>query len=135
MHLSPAQPRVLDCAVYGHTCRTVLAVGPRATCAGSRHTWAIIIDCRPILQGWHYVATAGDVDFDRLEEELGELAPPFWKLVLANRPAGEGPHPVADGQTFVAELRVSYEDVYAAIDETDSRPDSMPPCRIVRRPC
>ena len=127
MHLSPAQPRVLDCAVYGHTCRTVLAVGPRATCAGSRHTWAIIIDCRPILQGWHYVATAGDVDFDRLEEELGELAPPFWKLVLANRPAGEGSHPVVDGQTFVAELRFNYEDVYAVIDDTDSRPDSVPP--------
>ena len=119
MHLSPAQPRVLDCAVYGHVCRTVLAVGRRPPNSEGGCTWAIVIDCRPILQGWHYVATAGVVDFDRLEVELGELAPPFWELFIANRPAGAGHHSVCDGQVFVAEFRARRQAFYPEDDISD----------------
>ena len=119
MHLSPAQPRVLHCAVYGHVCRTVLAVGRRAPHSDGGCTWAIVVDCRPILQGWHYVATAGVVDFDRLEAELGEQAPPFWELFIANRPAGAGHHSVCDGQVFVAEFRARRQVFYPEGDISD----------------
>ena len=127
MHLSPAQPRVLDCAVYGHVCRTVLAVGRRPPNSEGGCTWAIVVDCRPILQGWHYVATAGVVDFDRLEVELGELAPPFWELFIVNRPAGAGHHSVCDGQVFVAEFRARRQEFYPEgdiFDEVSASQDS-----------
>ena len=127
MHLSPAQPRVLDCAVYGHVCRTVLAVGRRPPNSEGGCTWAIVIDCRPILQGWHYVATAGVVDFDRLEVELGELAPPFWELFIANRPAGAGHHSVCDGQVFVAEFRARRQVFYPEDDISDEVSASQDP--------
>ena len=122
--LSLSFARVLDCAVYGHVCRTVLAVGRRPPNSEGGCTWAIVVDCRPILQGWHYVATAGVVDFDRLEVELGELAPPFWELFIVNRPAGAGHHSVCDGQVFVAEFRARRQEF--SISLTRCQPHKTP---------
>ncbi|CAE7220796.1 unnamed protein product [Symbiodinium sp. CCMP2592] len=112
LNLVPTRPRINDCAVYGHVCRAVLAVGGANIHADGVSACAVVIDCRPLLQGWHYRETTGSLDFDALEAELSEFAPLFWEVVLTDRPAGPGLHEVTAGQLYTAVYRARREDLF-----------------------
>ncbi|CAE7629604.1 unnamed protein product [Symbiodinium sp. CCMP2456] len=105
LQLCPAKPRVEDCTVFGWPCRTVLGVGLNTV-----DSVFVIVDCRPIMQGWSLVRTRGQVAVRDLLEDLGVLAPSFWEPIVHSNayfaPQTEGVLHVTEGQVVVIEYRL-----------------------------
>ena len=59
LRLFPAKPRIYDAALNGLPCTTVMAFED-ADYAASRTLCAILLDARPILQGWHMLFASLD---------------------------------------------------------------------------
>ena len=96
----PASPAVTDCTTFGHVCRTVLAVGTQLSAS-----FFVLIDCRPIMQGWLLCRSTGLLDIAEVIEQLGTFAPMFWSLAIcvdAGPPAIAGQVAAASGQVFTA---------------------------------
>ena len=96
--IQPTSPRVQDCQVFGYTCRAVVAVGPNAV-----NAFYVVVDCRPLMQGWNCFLTSGTLDILAVYEELGVFAPPGWYVRLCEVSEAASTVPVRPGQLFVAE--------------------------------
>ena len=86
LQLCPAQPRIQDVQIYGRRCRTVAAVGTSLTPHDPDHDIAGILDCRPILEGWHRVATNGGcLDVGALRRAFSQNAPEGFSVWQTSR--------------------------------------------------
>ncbi|CAE7364014.1 unnamed protein product [Symbiodinium sp. CCMP2592] len=101
--LYPARPRVTDAVVDGHTCRAVVAADAVQTTNRPSDHHVILIDCRPLMQGWRvHTVQGGHVHVDRLREALAHLAPEPHSLYLPDVPIGDNLFRVAPGTVLVA---------------------------------
>ena len=107
VYIQPAQPRLQDSQVFGYACRTVIAVGPQTPSA-----FYVIVDCRPLMQGWSCFLTAGSLDVETIRTDLGEFAPPGWHVQLRNVPSAARVVQAHEGQVFIAEYAQVPEDDY-----------------------
>ena len=84
--IQPAVPPVTGVLVTGFPCQAVYCVsGPEDLAAAERIEYLVlsVVDCRPILQGWHLLGTSqGLVDRASLVDFLSTFAPPGWRLYL-----------------------------------------------------
>ena len=96
--IQPTSPRVQDCQVFGYTCRSVTAVGSNAV-----NACYVVVDCRPLMQGWNCFSTSGTLDILDVHDDLGAFAPPGWYVRLCEVPEAATTVPVRSGQLFVAE--------------------------------
>ena len=84
LQLCPAQPRIQDVQIYGRRCRTVAAVGTSLTPHDPDHDIVGILDCRPILEGWHRVATNGGcLDIGALRRVFSQNAPEGFSVCFS----------------------------------------------------
>ena len=75
--LSPASPQIEDASLYGRHCKTVIAVGHSPRRDAEQSDVVGLLDCRPILEGWHRLPSeAGRVDLEALRHMLDQAAPP-----------------------------------------------------------
>ncbi|CAE7407103.1 unnamed protein product [Symbiodinium microadriaticum] len=100
MVVCPAVPSVADCTVFGHLCRTALAVGLR-----TRSSTFVLVDCRPIMEGWTLWPADNPVEVEEIIEQIGNFAPLFWSLALLvdrGPPLTNGRLRVRPGQVLTA---------------------------------
>ena len=121
--LVPASPRIPDCTVYGCVCRTAFAVGIRQD-----PRFLVIVDCRPIMQGWDQICTTGEVDLEEIHAERGAFAPPFWELAIHLMNGVDitalPTVVLTSGQVLVLSYRpVGDDDAFAAQDDFSGFPD------------
>ncbi|CAE7699183.1 unnamed protein product [Symbiodinium sp. CCMP2456] len=102
MRLYASQPPPADASLNGVVCRSVVAVGVVSFVAQSRDWHLILLDCRPIEDGWRtYHAYAGIVDVDRLLDEIGSEAPLGWHAHLLGDLPQTGELTTVPGQVIV----------------------------------
>ena len=118
----PAQPRIADAAVRGWPCLTVIAA---ASTAGKPNAPAhlVLVDCRPLLQGWFVTwAIEGWVNVRLLQEELAAFAPPGLQVELHGARVHQGWLHLAPGNWVTA----YYIGIEAARTVLSLAPDHMP---------
>ncbi|CAE7843562.1 unnamed protein product, partial [Symbiodinium necroappetens] len=111
MQITPSDPQIVDCEVYGIACRTVLAALPQAG-----HRFGVLVDCRPLLQGWLVLCSSGVVTFPELEQDIGTFVPPHWELHVHPEPLPDGRILVRPGQILIAMYR-PWVPILPAMDE------------------
>ncbi|CAE7236785.1 unnamed protein product [Symbiodinium sp. CCMP2592] len=101
----PSSPRVTNVALEGVHCRTVLAVTDVSTVTPSGRAFLIMIDCRPLLQGWRTIfITDGHLHVESTRDAIQTVAPQAFAVVFPEIPTGEALYPVLPGQVLLAEV-------------------------------
>ena len=94
LQLFPAHPRPQNASINGVPCRTVVAVGERECAALDTERHQVLLDCRPIEEGWKAVfAHFGQLDLRAIASDLSECCPPGWRVSFS-------PNQGADGWVF-----------------------------------
>ena len=98
-----ARPRVRDAAVRGWPCDTVIAAASTAGRPAHYPAHLILVDCRPMLQGWFVTwAEDGWLNIRLITEALGAFAPAGWAVALSGIPAQAGWMRLEPGQWATA---------------------------------
>ncbi|CAE7935509.1 rsmH, partial [Symbiodinium necroappetens] len=118
--ITPAVPRVSDCTVIGLTCRTVLAAGH-----GAPGAIFVIVDCRPLLQGWYRHYSGPQLDLAALLADLGEFTPLGWTVALFCSDGSPAGPLVVSGQVLTAAY-VPAEDAGFEMGSVPQDPPSEP---------
>ncbi|CAE7362443.1 hemA, partial [Symbiodinium microadriaticum] len=110
---------IANASLYGRHCKAVVAVGHSPRRDAEQRDVVGLLDCRPILEGWHRLPSdVGRVDLEMLRRMLDQAAPPGYHVHFT----GCGRHWtwlwINRGQV----VRVSYE------------PDSHPPTSATGTP-
>ena len=101
--ICPASPRVVDAAVDGYPCRTVLAVANKTLFGASHAEFLFVVDCRQLMQGWLCFTAATDrVLAETVLEPLNEEAPLGWRVAVNGISAGYALLSVFPGAVFKA---------------------------------
>ena len=131
----PAQPRISDAAVRGWPCRTVLAAAS-TTGQPTDPAHLVLVDCRPLLQGWFVTwAVRGWVNERLLKEDLEAFAPPGLQVELHGDQIQQGWIYLAPGN-WVTAYYVAVRTVSPAscdIGDMSSPPARVHPCVPARK--
>ena len=101
--LEPARPRLDDAAVRGWPCRTAVAAASRQSGPTHAPSHLVMIDCRPLLQGWFVTwAPHGLLNARLLQEELEAFAPAGHVVALQGAHPVDGWYRLAPGQWLTA---------------------------------
>ncbi|CAE7843773.1 hypothetical protein AK812_SmicGene27741 [Symbiodinium microadriaticum] len=84
LSLQPARPPVDDAAFCGWDCITVIAAGESHRQDSHDLEQAGLLDCRPLLSGWHRLVTRkGWVYLDPIKAALSFHTPPGWTVHIS----------------------------------------------------
>ena len=113
-HLTTAQatsPRVLDVSLEGYACRGVAAVSGDLTSIpippGRLRTgvFLTVVDCRPILQGWHLLfVTDGTYPLDELLDLFSVFVPDGYRPLITGAPLVGGRFQLRPGLVLTAQF-------------------------------
>ncbi|CAE7500106.1 hypothetical protein AK812_SmicGene41735 [Symbiodinium microadriaticum] len=119
LSITPADPRVLDAAVDGHVCRTVLAAIPNDFIREAGALFCIVVDCRQLLQGWMcFRVPSHNIIAEDILGTLNEEAPLGWRTSIDGILTGYTRLQVAAGQVLTARYVVDEGPRAAAVPET-----------------
>ena len=106
--LIPAQPRVMNAALDGLPCRTVLVVGTKPAADDAPVVW-VIIDARDLFAGWYsYQTTSGIVSSPALLAAVHHTLPDGWQARLVDVSSDTESFEAQPGQVFqVVAVRVT----------------------------
>ncbi|CAE7222840.1 unnamed protein product, partial [Symbiodinium necroappetens] len=114
-----AYPRVTDCAVLGYHCQDVIAVIPHEAWPDGARPTAVLLDCRPIQQGWAlFLAADCLVSHSSLIYELDTFVPMGWQVQIDPIDIEDGNFTVAPGTVLV----VSYVPQTTDEESSPARP-------------
>ncbi|CAE7193595.1 unnamed protein product, partial [Symbiodinium microadriaticum] len=83
--LQPAQPAVDDAVDYGWPCVTVVAAGENIRQDSANSEQVGLLDCRPLLSGWHRLTTrAGWISLEPIRAALSLHVPTGWTLSFSD---------------------------------------------------
>ena len=103
--IQAARPRPTNVELQGYRCRSVLAVSCRPRGASTNTGYHILVDGRPILEGWSTITLQQRyIHLDDLFEVLDVLSPPGWVPQLGLTSDGYGFVHLVAGQVIVAEF-------------------------------
>ena len=103
--IQAARPRPTNVELQGYRCRSVLAVSCRPRGASTNTGYHILVDGRPILEGWSTITLQQRyIHLDHLFEVLTVLSPPGWVPQLGLTSDGHGFVHLVAGQVIVAEF-------------------------------
>ena len=84
VRLCPSQPIIRDAQLHGRSCRAVATVTSSPHLRPAQDDAAAILDCRPILEGWRRVETAGGcLDLEALRHIFERTAPEGFQVCFS----------------------------------------------------
>ncbi|OLP88180.1 hypothetical protein AK812_SmicGene30510 [Symbiodinium microadriaticum] len=99
--LVPAAPRVVDAAVNGRPCRTVLAGLSRSLLPDG--AFCVFVDCRAIHRGWLCMpARHGRLPIAEVKDVIDDDGPPGWITTVIGRTAEHDVLVVEPGSVLIA---------------------------------
>ena len=100
--IQAARPRPTDTEIQGFHCRSVLAVSIRNHSDPASRGYKILLDGRPILEGWSMLTVPHrSLSMQQLLEGLDTVAPHGWKIHLNTLPDSHGHLHLVAGQVLV----------------------------------
>ena len=115
IRLFAAQPRPRDVAIQGVNCRTALAVGVNDGTASTPAWHCVVLDCRPIQEGWRALRVFdGRFNAEALIAQFQLEAPRGWEVRLDAEISPDGFISARPGQIIVV--------TYVAASATQEQP-------------
>ena len=104
LDIQAARPRPADTEIQGFSCRSVLAVTVRHHNPSSSRGYQILLDGRPVLEGWSMLTIPSrSISIQQFLAGLDTVAPHGWKIQLSVLPDNSGHLRFVAGQVLVIE--------------------------------